>query len=78
MRLAIMSMRGREKRCVTVAMQTAFLRSYRAGSIARQAHVLKLGRRSTSGAVKRRGVDFGELLVHHSMRYAKVIGGNRA
>lgn len=72
--LAIMTMRGREERWVTSDMQTAFLRSGRAESIACRARVLRLGRRSAFGAAECRGVDSGDLLAHHSVRYAKVIG----
>jgi hypothetical protein len=39
--------------------------------------VLRLGRRSAFGAAECRGVNSGDLLAHHSVRYAKVMGEER-
>jgi uncharacterized protein (TIGR00369 family) len=76
--LAIMTMRGLDERWVTSDMQTAFLRSGRAESVHCTARVLRLGRRSAFGAAECHGADSGDLLAHHSVRYAKVMGGEHA
>ncbi len=75
--LAIMTMRGLDERWVTSDMQTAFLRSGRAEAVQCTARVLRLGRRSAFGAAECRGVNSGDLLAHHSVRYAKVMGEER-
>ena len=75
--LAIMTMRGLDERWVTSDMQTAFLRSGRAESVQSTARVLRLGRRSGYGTAECRGVNSGDLLAHHSVRYAKVMGEER-
>ncbi len=76
--LAIMTMRGLDERWVTSDMQTAFLRSGRAESVRCTARVLRLGRRSAFGAAECRGDSSGDLLAHHSVRYAKVLGGEHS
>jgi uncharacterized protein (TIGR00369 family) len=75
--LAIMTMRGLDERWVTSDMQTAFLRSGREESVQCTARVLRLGRRSAFGAAECRGVNSGDLLAHHSVRYAKVMNEER-
>ncbi len=72
--LAIMTTRGPDESWVTSDMQSAFLRSGRDENIACSAQVLRVGRRSIYGLAECRGQDSGDLLSHHSMRWAKVSG----
>jgi acyl-coenzyme A thioesterase PaaI-like protein len=74
--LAIMTLRGLDERWVTSDMHTGFLRSGRAEDILCRATVLRIGRRSAYGVAESRGVGSGELLAHHTLRYAKVATEN--
>jgi acyl-coenzyme A thioesterase PaaI-like protein len=75
--LAIMTMRGRDEHWVTSDMQTAFLRGGRAESVQCLARVLRLGGRGAYGTAESRGQNSGDLLAHHTVRYAKLTGAER-
>lgn len=72
--LAIMTSRGLDERWVTSDMQTGFLRSGRAEDITCTARLLRIGRRSIYGVAECVGTRSGDILSHHSMRWAKVTG----
>jgi uncharacterized protein (TIGR00369 family) len=72
--LAIMTVRGLDESWVTSDMQTAFLRSGRDEDIVGTARVLRVGRGSVYGTAECRGQASGDLLSHHTMRWAKVSG----
>lgn len=76
--LAVMTLRGVEETWVTSDMQTAFLRSGRDESVLCKANVLRLGRRTAFGCVECRGQTSGDLLAHHTVRYARVTGEERS
>jgi uncharacterized protein (TIGR00369 family) len=75
--LAVMTLRGLGETWVTSDMQTSFLRSGRDESVVCKATVLRLGRRTAFGCVECRGQTSGDLLAHHSVRYARVTGEER-
>jgi len=75
--LAIMTMRGVEERWVTSDVQTAYLRSGHDEGVVCKASILRLGRRSAYGTAECRGQTSGDLLAHHTLRYAKVSGEER-
>jgi acyl-coenzyme A thioesterase PaaI-like protein len=69
--LAIMTVRGTDEHWVTSDMKTAFLRPGAGESLVCKAKVLRLGRRTSYGAVETCGQS-GTLLAHHVVSYAKV------
>lgn len=75
--LAVMTLRGLQETWVTSDMQTSFLRSGREESVVCKANVLRLGRRTAFGCVECRGLTSGDLLAHHTVRYARVTGEER-
>jgi acyl-coenzyme A thioesterase PaaI-like protein len=72
--LAIMTSRGMDERWVTSDMASGFLRGGRAEDIVCSARLLRIGSRSIYGVAECRGMSSGDLLSHHSMRWAKVTG----
>lgn len=72
--LAIMTSRGMDERWVTSDMSSGFLRGGRAEDIVCTARLLRIGSRSIYGLGECRGAASGDLLSHHSMRWAKVTG----
>lgn len=72
--LAIMTSRGMDERWVASDMSSSFLRGGRAEGIVCAARLLRVGSRSIFGVAECCGASSGDLLAHHSMRWAKVTG----